>query len=221
MVGSFFVTGTDTEVGKTHVTVALLRALVRGGYRAIAMKPVASGAVLQDGVLLNDDVLAHEAASNVEAPLAWRNPYCFVEPMSPHLAARLAGVSVEVSVLTDAYRHLASAADVVLVEGAGGWRAPLNDSADMADLACALALPVILVVGVRLGCINHALLSAESIRARGLTLAGWVANCVAPETLALDENIQTLAQRLGAPMIARLDWGQADVAGDALAALLT
>lgn len=197
-----FVAGTDTEVGKTFVTVALVRALVSQGLRIAVMKPVAAGASDGGPGLRNDDALALISASNVIAPYDEVNPYCFALPASPHLAARDAGATIDPAVIARRAASLASRADAVIAEGAGGWLAPIGEHTTMADIAVALGLPVLLVVGMRLGCINHALLTAESVRARGLTLGGWVANLIDPRMIRIDDNVATLALRLGAPPLA-------------------
>ena len=201
-----FVTGTDTGVGKTLVSAALLHTLARHHARVVGMKPVAAGLVLQGGEWVAEDALALRAASTVAVPPALDNPVALPEPLSPHLAAARAGRRVGVAELVVAHRGLRSLADVVLVEGSGGWRVPLNEDETLADLAVALALPVVLVVGLRLGCLNHALLTAEAIRADGLRLAGWVANTVDPAMACRDENIATLRQRLGAPLLGVVPW---------------
>jgi len=203
----FFVTGTDTGVGKTLVACALLRAYAGRGLRAVGMKPVAAGAVPTAQGLRNEDVESLVAAGNVIAPREHVNPYCFGLPIAPHIAAAQAGVTIESGRIQLAYRALAELADVVIVEGAGGFRVPLGPGLDTAQLAARLALPVVLVVGVRLGCLNHALLTADAIAARGLTLAGWVANHVDPDMIAADENIQTLGALIAAPLIARVAHG--------------
>ena len=195
-----FVTGTDTAVGKTFVACALLRALVASGAKAIGMKPVAAGIEAATGV--NDDVRALAAAGNVEAPLADRNPYALAEPVAPHLAAAAANVSIDVASIASAYARLATRADAIVVEGAGGALVPLDARRDMLDIAGALRLPVLLVVGMRLGCLNHALLSALALRARGLVLAGWVANEIPPGMRLRDENAETIALHLGMRPIA-------------------
>jgi len=200
----FFVTGTDTGVGKTRVACALLRALVRSGVRAVGMKPVAAGAVHDAEGLLNEDVAALNAASTFVAPRALVNPYCFEPAIAPHIAAARAGVVIELARIASAFEALALQADTVVVEGAGGFCIPLGDAFDSADLAERLGLPVILVVGLRLGCLSHALLTAQAIRARGLTLAGWIANRIDPAMEAVDENVSALAGRLGAPLLAEL-----------------
>lgn len=195
-----FVTGTDTGVGKTLVSSAMLSLLAASGLRAVGMKPVAAGLDLVEGSWRNEDVEQLKAAGSVDAPLALRCPYLLRAPMSPHLAARDEGVRIALQPLLSAYEQLARQADAVVVEGVGGFRVPLSDDFDSADLAVALGLPVVLVVGLRLGCLNHALLTAEAIRARGLVLAGWVGSAIDPRMLAFDDNLQTLRARLDAPL---------------------
>jgi len=202
-----FVTGTDTNVGKTVVTVALLRALVRSGYRAIGMKPVAAG--LPSGIDVPADVTALAAAGNVGAPLADRSPYVFAPAIAPHLAAAHAGTAIELDTIIAAYARLAARADIVVVEGAGGALVPLGDRIDMLDIPAALALPVVLAVGIRLGCLNHALLSTLAIRARGLHLVGWVANRIEAAMEQADANVADLERRLGAPLLADIPHGHA------------
>ena len=197
----WFVTGTDTGVGKTLVSSAMLALLAGSGLRAVGMKPVAAGLDAIDGEWRNEDVERLQAAGNGHAPLAGPCPYVLTAPMSPHLAAREEGVQVALPVLLDAFERLSAQADAVVVEGVGGFCVPLGDDLDTADLAVALGLPVILVVGLRLGCLNHALLTAEAIRARGLVLAGWVASVVEPQMLSPEGNLQTLRARLGAPLL--------------------
>ncbi len=201
-----FVAGTDTGVGKTFVAAALLRSLCAAGKRAVGMKPVAAG--IEPGCDVNADVAALAEAGNVDAPLADRNPYAFAAPIAPHLAARLQGVSIDIGVVGAAYGRLAAVADAVVVEGAGGVLVPLDARRDMLDIASALGLPVLLVVGMRLGCLNHALLSAWAIRARGLMLAGWVANRLPPEMEQVDANVDAITQRLGVAPIATFGFGQ-------------
>jgi len=200
--GSFFVTGTDTGVGKTLVSAALLHALRRRGLRAAGMKPVAAGCVTVEGRWHNEDVAALRAAGNVEAPLAETNPYLFHEAIAPHIAAARHGVTIDIDLLVARFRALSARADAVVVEGAGGFLVPLGDRDTFADLATRLALPVVLVVGLRLGCINHALLTRDAVLQRGLTLAGWVANRIDPAMEAAGDNLETLGQRLQAPLLA-------------------
>ncbi len=204
-----FVTGTDTGVGKTRVAAALLRALVRHGVRAIGMKPVAAGLAVGESVAA--DVAALAAADGADVPLRDRNPYAFAPAIAPHLAARDAGSAIDLAVIAAAWARLARAADVVVVEGAGGVLVPLGPDRDMLDIAQALGLPVLLVVGVRLGCLNHALLSVAAIRARGLPLAGWIANRIDPQMARGDDNIGALAQRIGSAPVADLAWGAESV----------
>jgi dethiobiotin synthetase len=199
---SVFVTGTDTGVGKTLVSAALLHALARHYPRVVGMKPVAAGTTLVDGVQANDDVLALRAASNCRVPPELDNPVLLADPLSPHIAAARAGVEISIAHLVACQQQLLAHADAVVVEGAGGFMVPLSDTQTGADLAQALGLPVVLVVGLRLGCLNHALLTAGAIRARGLTLAGWIANHVDPDMLAQADNIAFLQQQLQAPLLA-------------------
>ncbi|KXV15711.1 dethiobiotin synthase [Caballeronia megalochromosomata] len=198
---SFFVAGTDTEIGKTFVSSALLHGFARAGLRAAAMKPIASGAVERDGVLHNDDADQLDAAATVALPNEIRTPFMMREPIAPHIAAAREGITLNIARIVEAHRFAMTQADIVVVEGVGGFRVPLDDTRDTADLALALNLPVVLVVGMRLGCISHALLTVEAIASRGLTLAGWVANRVDPDMLYPDENIATLRQRIDAPLI--------------------
>jgi dethiobiotin synthetase len=197
-MSGFFVTGTDTGVGKTLVTVALTRALVQRGLRTAVMKPVAAGAIETPQGLRNDDALELLGASNVKSAYEDVNPWLLTTPASPHLAARHDGVSIGAEKVLTAFRRLAAASDVVMVEGAGGWLAPISSVATMADIAAQLALPVIFVVGMRLGCLNHALLTREAIRSYGLPFAGWIANKMHSEMALADPNIDTLASRFGA-----------------------
>ena len=203
---SLFITGTDTGVGKTLFSAALLHALARHHPRVVGMKPVAAGTELIDGVPANDDVLALRAASSVRVPPELDNPVLLPDPVSPHIAAQRAGVGIDIAQLVACQRALEQLADAVVVEGAGGFHVPLSATETGADLAQALDLPVVLVVGLRLGCLNHALLTAEAIRARGLTLAGWVANHIDPAMLAQEDNIEFLQQRLQAPLLASIPY---------------
>lgn len=196
-----FVTGTDTEIGKTLVAAALIHGLVKQGLSVAAMKPVAAGTLLRQGRVSNEDVDTLLAQVNVQLPGDLVTPYLWHEPIAPHIAAAKAGQVMTVDVVLDAYRQVSMAAQAVVVEGAGGFCVPLSDTQDMADMARALGLPVVLVVGLRLGCISHALLTAEAVRARGLSLCGWVANTVDPDMPYQTENIQTLQARLGAPLL--------------------
>lgn len=193
----WFIAGTDTGVGKTRVSVALTRALAARGLRVAVMKPVAAGAIDTPDGPRNDDALELLAASNVPAPYEDVNPWLLGMPASPHLAARHSGVAIRHEPVLESQRRLAALADCLIVEGAGGWHAPLSAVATMGDLAQRMALPVILVVGLRLGCLNHALLTREAIRSQGLPLAGWIANRMATQMALADDNIDTLASRFG------------------------
>lgn len=195
---NYFITGTDTDVGKTLICCALLHGFAGQGHRVVGFKPVASGC---DDNGHNDDAMRLRAAGNVQASYGQINPYCFAQAVAPHLAAKFVGIDINLDRITQSYRELAAQADVVIVEGAGGYQVPLNGHQNIADLAMQLELPVILVVGMRLGCINHALLTAESISASGLRLAGWVANVVDGQMAMLAENIAALQQRLQAPLL--------------------
>ncbi len=201
----YFIAGTDTDVGKTTVAAGLLHAARLNGLNTLGAKPVASGCSVTAKGLRNADALALIDESSVKLPYEQVNPFAFEPAIAPHLAAREAGVSLDVPALLASMRLILSqGADFTLIEGAGGWRVPLSDRANLSDLAIALELPVILVVGVRLGCINHALLSAEAIARDGLQLAGWVANIIEPRTSRLEENLATLAERLPAPCLGRV-----------------
>ena len=201
MTPSLFVTGTDTGVGKTRVAAALCRAFAARGMRVAAMKPVASGCVLTPEGLRNEDAMALLGAMNVRARYADVNPYAFAPAIAPHIAAREAGVDIDFGVLDRAYAHLRGQSQVLIVEGAGGWLAPLDASRAFADLAVHWRMDVVLVVGMRLGCLNHALLTTESIERRGLRLRGWVANSIDAQFERAAENISTLQRRISAPCV--------------------
>jgi len=207
MTRGLFVAGTDTGVGKTRVATAVLRGAAAGGLRAIGMKPVAAG--IEPGAAANADVVSLMQAGNVAALPKDVNPYVFEPPIAPHLAAAAAGTSIDLDAIASAYGRLAACADVVVVEGAGGVLVPISARYDMLDIAAHLGLPVLLVVGMRLGCLNHALLSALAIDSRALRLAGWVANRIDPGMLEVKANVQALAERLPAPLVADLGWGAA------------
>lgn len=197
----FFVTGTDTGVGKTWVSVALLRALRRTGLKAVGMKPVASGCRLRAGSLVNDDALLLQANGALALEYRQVNVYAYAPAVAPHIAAKLVGERIDCAVIAQQYNCLCEMADAVVVEGVGGWLVPLNETEDVAALAGRLGLPVLLVVGLRLGCINHALLTARAIAAAGSVLAGWVGNAMEPTMDYATENIHTLTERLGAPCL--------------------
>ncbi|NOT65268.1 MAG: dethiobiotin synthase [Methylotenera sp.] len=210
---SYFIIGTDTNVGKTYVASALVQHFVQLGFKAVGMKPIASGCELNEpselgttGELLNEDVTALSNASNVKAPLNIVNPYHFAPAIAPHIAAELASVNMQIEVIQQAYTQLSELADVVIVEGAGGFFVPINATQTLADVAVALNIPIILVVGIKLGCINHALLTVEAIQARGLKLAGWVANQIEPNMMNFEENLHSLKQRISAPCLSSVQW---------------
>ncbi len=205
-----FITGTDTGVGKTRVATALLRAFARRGLRAVGMKPVAAGCERIDGALVSEDVAALVAASNVNLPVDLINPYRFQAAIAPHLAAELAGETISLQKIRDAYVVLAARADRVVVEAAGGFLVPLNEHEDFGDLARLLELPVLLVVGMRLGCLNHALLTAEAVQRRGLQFAGWVANRLDAQMPAFEQNVHALRERLGVPLLGTIPFGIED-----------
>jgi dethiobiotin synthetase len=198
----FFVTGTDTEVGKTLVSGALLLLLQKKYSQVIGYKPVVAGVSLINGKLQNEDLVTlalastHEAAKNISHIC----PYILETPSAPHLVAKKNGIELNYNKMLDGYQALAKQADAVVVEGVGGFKVPFHEDKNSADFAKDVALPVILVVGMRLGCINHALLTVEAIQQRGLTLAGWVANTMSEMNL-LDENIQSLKEMIKAPLL--------------------
>lgn len=198
----YFITGTDTEVGKTLVCCALLGRLREAGRPAAAMKPVAAGSALFDGHRGNEDAVALRRLVTPAPPYARINPYLFDAPIAPHIAAEQAGIGIDLDVIEGHYDDLRRDHAPILVEGAGGWLVPLGPGLTMADLARRLGLPVILVVAIRLGCINHALLTAESIAAHGLALAGWVATFPSPYDGVGPKVVATLEDRLPAPLLA-------------------
>ncbi|MBW8076390.1 MULTISPECIES: dethiobiotin synthase [Metallibacterium] len=207
-----FITGTDTGIGKTYASVALLHALRGAGLRAVGMKPVASGCMATAEGLRNEDALALQSASSGSPDYADVNPLAYAAAVSPHLAAAAEGRRVELAPVQAAYARLAARADVVVVEGVGGWLAPLSDTLVAGDLARVLGLPVILVVGLRLGCLNHALLSARAIAADGCTLLGWIGNRIDPAMLEPERNLDTLRTRLPAPCLGVIAHGAAAAA---------
>ena len=196
MKQAFFITGTDTGIGKTYAACKLIQQYVAQGYKVVGMKPVAAGCELINGEWINDDVLKLEAVSNVKASRKLTNPYSFKEPIAPHIAAELAGEAIDITVIKQAFDALSELADIVIVEGAGGFLVPLNDTETMADLASILNIPIILVVGIRLGCINHALLTAQAIQAINVSLAGWIANPIEPKMQQYNKNVEAIAKKL-------------------------
>src|SRR5882757_249465 len=206
MASSLFVTGTDTGVGKTLAACALLHQLRGRGLRALGMKPVAAGVEPSPEGPVNPDVAALRQASSWPGPLAQVNPYLFEPPIAPHLAAAAVGVRIRIGSIVQAFQALRGSADVIVVEGVGGFLVPLNEQQDTGDLAVALALPVVLVVGMRLGCLNHAQLSQQAIAARSLPLAGWIANSIDPHMARFEENLQALRERIDAPLLGVLPY---------------
>lgn len=208
---SLFIAGTDTGIGKTRVATGLLQALAASGLRVTGMKPVAAGADLTSHGWRNDDALDLWAASSVRLPYALVNPVCLPDATSPHLAARRAGVAIDIAAIRAAFEQIMPQSDLIIVEGAGGWLAPIAAPAapgqvgpTMQDVALALGLPVVLVVGIRLGCLSHALLTADAIRRSGLPLAGWIANAIDPQFADHDACVEALVERLPEPMLWRV-----------------
>jgi dethiobiotin synthetase len=201
-VNGFFITGTDTGVGKTVVAAGLVRGLVALKQRVAVMKPIASGSEYIDGQLRNEDAMTLMAASNTDAPYEEVNPYCFEPAISPHIAADEAGIKIDLANIRRSFEYLVAGADWIIAEGAGGWLAPIGPQTSIRDLALTLHLPVILVVGLRLGCINHALLTKLAIETYGAHFAGWVANTLDPTMARRAENMETLVRLLGVPPLA-------------------
>ncbi len=205
-MSGLFVTGTDTGVGKTFISCALLAGFRRAGLRTAAMKPVASGSEATPSGLRNEDALQLAAQSDCKLPYETLNPYTFQPAIAPHIAAQQAGVTMDLQRINRLYREIEAQADICVVEGAGGWLVPLDGAATMADLVVRLGLPVVLVVGMRLGCLNHALLTAESIHARGVEVAGWIANQAESRIMPCrEESIATLVGLLPCPLLGVLD----------------
>jgi dethiobiotin synthetase len=204
MSGGWFVTGTDTGVGKTLVSRLLLEALKRAGHSAVGMKPVASGCHVTAAGLRSDDALELMQASGAAADYPDVNPYALGSACAPHIAAREMGVEIQLDRILESFRRLQQKSPWIVVEGVGGWMVPLSEHLTMAEVARALGLPVILVVGMRLGCLNHALLTAEAIWRSDIPLAGWVANQIDPAMTHVPENIATLTQRINAPLLAQI-----------------
>lgn len=213
---AWFVAGTDTGIGKTHISCALLRAAAARGLRSVGMKPVAAGAQWLDGRWLNEDTARLMDASNHTAAETLVTPYCLRTPVSPHLAAADEGVEIDFALVRESLEQLRAEADCVVVEGAGGLLVPLGPQRDFADLALALELPVILVVGMRLGCLNHARLTVEALQARGLHLAGWVANRIDPQMQRFEDNLASLQACIDAPLLGVAPHGDEETAAKAL-----
>ena len=198
----FFITGTDTDCGKTLVTRGFMQLCRQRGMTTAGMKPVASGGMKDDhGILTNDDALAIQSLCSTDTDYELINPFCYAHPIAPHLAAELSGSKIELPTIHAAYNELAQHNECLIVEGVGGWRVPLNEELDIGGLCQALELPAVLVVGMKLGCINHALLSAQAIIGDDVPLLGWVANCVDPAMQLVEQNISTLRQHIPAPLL--------------------
>ena len=216
---AWFITGTDTEIGKTFAACTLIHAARAQGFTALGMKPVASGTETIDGKTINEDAARLLAASSFDPGLERLNPYCLRTPVSPHFAAREENIHIEFALIRQAFDELAQRCDRLFVEGAGGFLTPLGEEVDAPCIAHELDLPLILVVGMRLGCINHALLTAETILSRGLRLEGWIANCLYPDMPCLYDNIDFLRHRLDTPLLGMLPYAP-NAAPDALAHLV-
>jgi dethiobiotin synthetase len=204
MEKGYFITGTDTNAGKTWATIALMRYFKRQGKSVVGMKPVAAGCLMQDGQLKNEDALLIQENASLQIDYDLINPYAYVLPVSPHIA----GINnpVKLAKIVERFNTLKELAEIVLVEGAGGWYAPLNDCEDISDLAKALALPVIIVVAIRLGCINHAKLTWQAIQHSGIPCEGWIAVCVDRDMLNPDENIHNIKMALNVPLLGVLPY---------------
>ncbi len=206
MTKAFFITGTDTNIGKTLVAETLLRLAAAEGRSTLGLKPVSAGCERHDDVWMNDDARDLMLASTLNPAYSSVNPVALREPMAPHIAAEREGITIDCDALAAHCRQQLATADFCVIEGAGGWQVPLNNSHSMADLAVSIGCPVILVVGMRLGCINHTLLTAAAIESAGLKIAGWVANHVDPDMAVATANVTTLKQRLAAPLLGELPW---------------
>ncbi len=196
MTNGIFITGTDTGIGKTIASCALMHELAKQGYKVAGMKPIASGARIQNGQLQNEDALALIQHANICVDYKQVNPYCFEPAIAPHIAAEQAGVDIDISMIQESFTELSKQADWVVVEGVGGWLVPVNEEQAVADIALALQLPVILVVGLRLGCINHALLTMDSMRSKNVNIMGWITSQVDPTLAATEQIIKTLQNKL-------------------------
>ncbi len=204
----FFITGTDTGVGKTWSTVSLMRYFAKQGNTVLAMKPIASGCVELDGCLRSEDALLLQQNASFATAYADVNPYALQQPISPHIAAAMAKTVIRFETILSAFERIKRGAEIVLVEGVGGWRVPLTDRQDVADLAIELNLPVIVVVAIRLGCINHARLTYDAILASGVPCAGWIATCIDPGMLHRRETINTLRKALRIPLLGVLPYSE-------------
>jgi dethiobiotin synthetase len=209
-MSDYFITGTDTGVGKTWVTLALMKAMQNKGKVVVGMKPVASGCQKISGVLRNDDAvqILKQSSKRPSQTLDYKtvNPYAFEQAIAPHIAADLAGVVIDIGKIADEFSTLKKNSDSVVVEGVGGWCVPLGDNVMLSDLVNRLGLPVILVVGLRLGCINHALTTVRAVEVGGAKLRGWIASQLDPDYVCLEETMTTLKTRISAPLLGSLPY---------------
>ena len=213
---ALFITGTDTDCGKTYAACAIMCAYKALGYKVVGFKPVASGSTYVDGALVNEDVELLIEHANVELPANIINPYIFEPPISPHFAARQSGQRIEPQHIEMAFRHCQEAADIVVVEGAGGWRVPLDEGFDIAALSKQLNIPVVVVCGLRLGCINHTLLTINDIRRSDVPIFAWVANQISATYEYVDDTIATIQSAVSVPLLAKLEYSKvADAASAA------
>ncbi|MCK4587420.1 MAG: dethiobiotin synthase [Gammaproteobacteria bacterium] len=208
MTTGFFITGTDTDVGKTTVALGLIAALKEKGLRIGVMKPVSAGCEQTSDGLRNEDAVLLMQQASVDLPYETVNPYAFEPAVAPHIAASEADVEIDIEVIRECYLNIAEKVDVVIVEGAGGWLVPVNEKETMADVVNALSLDVITVVGIRLGCLNHALLTSQSIEARGLDQRGWIANHLSLDVKSANENINALRARIAAPFLGEVKFNE-------------
>lgn len=206
MANGIFITGTDTGIGKTIASCAVMHELAKQGYKVAGMKPIASGARFQNGQLQNEDALALIQHANISVDYQQVNPYCFEPAIAPHIAAEQAGVDIDISIIQESYLELSKQSDWVVVEGMGGWLVPINQEQVVADIALELQLPVILVVGLRLGCINHALLTMDSMKAKNINIMGWIANSVDSNLTAKEKIIKTLQNKLDSTCLGYLPY---------------
>ena len=214
MSKGFFITGTDTDIGKTFTALALMQALQDKGYQTCGFKPVSAGYKVTHEGLINDDAARLQQASSSLLPYSVINPYAFEAPIAPHIAAAESNIAIEIAHIQSCFNQIAGLSDFVIVEGAGGWLVPINKHQTMADVALSLGLPVILVVGIKLGCLNHTLLSVQSILLTQLPLAGWVANHIIPECDSTRHNVQYLQQVINAPLLANFAYQTNQVTND-------
>ncbi len=208
MSKGLFITGTDTHVGKTRVSVGLLEWFKQRGATVLGMKPVASGCEKSFGQLRNADALLLQENASFRVDYELINPYAFEPAIAPHLAANQLGCAIEMNLILQRYGLLAEQADLIVVEGVGGWQVPFSDDYGVGDLAHRLNLPVIIVVGLRLGCLNHALLTFAAVQSSGCEILGWVANQLDPGFRYLEENVATLDKKLAAPMLAMVSFNK-------------